>query len=79
MFQVWRSLNQAGNQLYNTLKALGWEWREKPNLGQKKALEPGEEPDPREDSDIFFLETRCRIKDVVVRLPLSFYFLFSDL
>ncbi|CAE6362500.1 unnamed protein product [Rhizoctonia solani] len=54
-------------ELYNTLKALGWEWREKPNLGKKKALAPGEEADPREDSDIFFLETRCRINDVVVR------------
>jgi len=56
-----------GDQLYNTLKALGWEWREKPNLGMKKALGPGEEVDPRDDSDIFFLETRCRINDVVVR------------
>lgn len=52
-------------QLYNTLKALGWEWREKPNFGMKKAQ--GEEVDPRDDSDIFFLETRCRINDVVVR------------
>ncbi|KEP53740.1 carbon catabolite-derepressing kinase [Rhizoctonia solani 123E] len=53
-------------ELYNTLKALGWEWREKPNLGKQKALAPGEEVDPREESDIFFLETRCRINDVVV-------------
>ncbi|KAG8737527.1 hypothetical protein FRC10_008076 [Ceratobasidium sp. 414] len=48
-------------ELYNTLKVMGWEWREKPNLGKKKTLEPGEEADPRDDSDIFFLETRCRI------------------
>ncbi|KAG9126418.1 Protein kinase [Ceratobasidium sp. 392] len=60
-------------ELYNTLKILGWEWREKPNLGRKKALEPGEENDPREDSDIFFLETRCRIKDVVIRTDLQLY------
>ncbi|CAE6465149.1 hypothetical protein ACGC1H_004319 [Rhizoctonia solani] len=60
-------------ELYNTLKALGWEWREKPNLGKKKALTPGEEIDPREDSDIFFLETRCRINDVVIRTDLQLY------
>ncbi|KAH7340982.1 kinase-like domain-containing protein [Rhizoctonia solani] len=60
-------------ELYNTLKALGWEWREKPNLGKKKALAPGEEADPRDDSDIFFLETRCRINDVVIRTDLQLY------
>lgn len=60
-------------ELYNTLKALGWEWREKPNLGKKKQLEPGEEADPRDGSDIFFLETRCRIKDVVIRTDLQLY------
>ncbi|QRW00644.1 carbon catabolite-derepressing kinase [Ceratobasidium sp. AG-Ba] len=60
-------------ELYNTLKVLGWEWREKPNLGKRKALEPGEEADPRDDSDIFFLETRCRIKDVVIRTDLQLY------
>ncbi|KAG8733210.1 Protein kinase [Ceratobasidium sp. 423] len=60
-------------ELYNTLKALGWEWREKPNLGKRKALAPGEEADPREDSDIFFLETRCRINDVVIRTDLQLY------
>lgn len=58
-------------ELYNTLKSLGWEWREKPNLGRKKAQ--GEEADPREDSDIFFLETRCRINDVVIRTDLQLY------
>ncbi|ELU44910.1 snf 1 [Rhizoctonia solani AG-1 IA] len=55
-----------GAQLYNTLKSLGWEWREKPNLVKKKTPATGEEVDPREDSDIYFLETRCRINDVVV-------------
>ncbi|CAE7055606.1 unnamed protein product [Rhizoctonia solani] len=60
-------------ELYNTLKALGWEWREKPNLGTKKAHEPGEEADPRDESDIFFLETRCRINDVVIRTDLQLY------
>ncbi|CAE6516609.1 unnamed protein product [Rhizoctonia solani] len=60
-------------ELYNTLKALGWEWREKPNFGKKKALVPGEEADPRDDSDIFFLETRCRINDVVIRTDLQLY------
>ncbi|CAE6512496.1 unnamed protein product [Rhizoctonia solani] len=60
-------------ELYNTLKALGWEWREKPNLGKKKALAPGEEADPRDDSDIFFLETRCCINDVVIRTDLQLY------
>ncbi|CAE6421401.1 unnamed protein product [Rhizoctonia solani] len=60
-------------ELYNTLKSLGWEWREKPNLGREKALEPGEEVDPREGSDIFFLETRCRINDVVIRTDLQLY------
>lgn len=60
-------------ELYNTLKVLGWEWREKPNFGKKKSLEPGEEADPRDDSDIFFLETRCRIKDVVIRTDLQLY------
>ena len=58
-------------ELYNTLKALGWEWREKPNLGKKKA--PGEEVDPRDGSDIFFLETRCRINNVVIRTDLQLY------
>ncbi|KAJ1309666.1 hypothetical protein OPQ81_006432 [Rhizoctonia solani] len=60
-------------ELYNTLKALGWEWREKPNLGRTKALGPGEEADPQDDSDIFFLETRCRINDVVIRTDLQLY------
>ncbi|KAG9100648.1 Protein kinase [Ceratobasidium sp. UAMH 11750] len=60
-------------ELYNTLKVMGWEWREKPNLGKKKTLEPGEEADPRDDSDIFFLETRCRINDVVIRTDLQLY------
>ncbi|CAE6404422.1 unnamed protein product [Rhizoctonia solani] len=60
-------------ELYNTLKSLGWEWREKPNLGREKALAPGEEADPREGSDIFFLETRCRINDVVIRTDLQLY------
>ncbi|KAG8708756.1 Protein kinase [Ceratobasidium sp. 394] len=44
-----------------------------PNLGKKKTLEPGEEADPRDDSDIFFLETRCRINDVVIRTDLQLY------
>ncbi|KAF8744267.1 Adenylate sensor of SNF1-like protein kinase, partial [Rhizoctonia solani] len=60
-------------ELYNTLKSLGWEWREKPNLVKKKTPATGEEVDPREDSDIYFLETRCRINDVVIRTDLQLY------
>jgi len=68
-------------EIYQTLKALGMEWKEKG--GQWTLLKPeeqerGEEEDDeskwsKEALDVYFVETRCRIREVVVRMDLQLY------
>jgi len=58
-------------EIYQTLKTLGMQWREKPHL--TKVIGAGEEPNPKDAMDIYFVETRCRIRDVVVRMDLQLY------
>ncbi|KAJ1306641.1 hypothetical protein OPQ81_007636 [Rhizoctonia solani] len=59
-------------EIYQTLKTLGMEWREKPGLNI--IGRPGDEGAPGKDGkDIYYVETRCRIRDVVVRMDLQLY------
>lgn len=52
-------------EIYQTLKTLGMEWREKPGLNI--IGRPEDEGAPGKDGkDIYYVETRCRIRDVVV-------------
>lgn len=54
-------------EIYQTLKTLGMEWREKPGLNI--IGRPEDEGAPGKDGkDIYYVETRCRIRDVVVCL-----------
>lgn len=71
-------------EIYKTLKTLGMEWKEKRNLGglggvrtmQKsgggiervKDMDGGGEVDLKAASGVYFVETRCRVQDVVVSL-----------
>ncbi|KAG8936116.1 Protein kinase [Tulasnella sp. 418] len=66
-------------EIYQTLKALGMEWKEK---GGQWGLEVDDDRSEHEDDeahfskeslDIYFVETRCRIRDVVVRMDLQLY------
>jgi len=68
-------------EIYQTLKALGMEWKEKggqwalDNVGE---CDRGEEEDDehkwsKESLDIYFVETRCRIRELVVRMDLQLY------
>lgn len=70
-------------EIYRTLKALGMEWKEKKNLGGLGGIRPrrasgagiernrtldGEGTvDLRAAAGIYFVETRARVQDVVVR------------
>ncbi|CAE6479160.1 unnamed protein product [Rhizoctonia solani] len=59
-------------EIYQTLKTLGMEWREKPGLNI--IGRPEDEGAPGKDGkDIYYVETRCRIRDVVVRMDLQLY------
>ncbi|KAG8905331.1 Protein kinase [Tulasnella sp. 403] len=68
-------------EIYQTLKALGMEWKGK---GGQWSLSPPDDPDladededeqkwSKESLDIYFVETRCRIRNVVVRMDLQLY------
>lgn len=52
-------------EIYQTLKTLGMEWREKPNLNILGRSED-EGGNGKDGKDIYYVETRCRIRDVVV-------------
>lgn len=69
-------------EIYKTLKALGMEWKEKKNLGglggvkgkrgganieRAKELDGPGSVDMKAASGIYFVETRARVQDVVVR------------
>lgn len=70
-------------EIYRTLKTLGMEWREKKNLGglggaagrrggsggieRARDLDGGGQVDLKTASGIYFVETRARVQDVVVR------------
>lgn len=54
-------------EIYQTLKTLGMEWREKPGLNIIGRPED-EGASGKDGKDIYYVETRCRIRDVVVRL-----------
>ncbi|KDQ11188.1 hypothetical protein BOTBODRAFT_35489 [Botryobasidium botryosum FD-172 SS1] len=70
-------------EIYQTLKALGMEWREKgggwgaQDDENEEDVEDGdaegEDAASKEDSDIYFVEARWRIRDVVVRMDLQLY------
>ena len=66
-------------EIYKTLKALGMEWKEKKDLGGLGGVRNGEKVkierareydgyvDLRAASSVYFVETRARVQDVVVR------------
>lgn len=69
-------------EIYRTLAVLGMEWKEKKNLGglggikgkqgaggkiERNSAMDGDEPvDLKAASNIYFVETRARVRDVVV-------------
>lgn len=76
-------------EIYRTLKALGMEWKEKKNLGglgglkeqrgragiqRARDLDGSGNVDLKAASGIYFVETRARVQDVVVRDFLAFMF-----
>ncbi|KAL7411574.1 kinase-like domain-containing protein [Mrakia frigida] len=73
-------------EIYRTLKALGMEWRRKTDLpgseggaggegGGGDGKEGGGAKGKKEEQErgLFFVETRCRVRDVVVRMDLQLY------
>ena len=72
-------------EIYRTLKALGMEWKEKGDLGGLGGVQRGRGSDRakierardydgvdlRAATSIYFIETRARVQDVVVRFSLS--------
>lgn len=66
-------------EIYRTLKSLGMEWRRKPP--PPESLTANGEPHGRAKKDyaaeekylqgLFFVETRCRVRDVVVSFCFS--------
>jgi hypothetical protein len=65
-------------EIYRTLKSLGMEWRRKPEIipsSEGSAGGSGGKPGKRDHAaeeklaqGLFFVETRCRVRDIVVRL-----------
>ncbi|KAG8984358.1 Protein kinase, partial [Tulasnella sp. 427] len=67
-------------EIYQTLKALGMEWKQKGGQWSLDNDDPdrGEEEEDehkwsKESLDIYFVETRCRVREVVVRMDLQLY------
>jgi carbon catabolite-derepressing protein kinase len=74
-------------EIYRTLAVLGMEWKEKKNLGglggikgkqggkiERNAAADGDEPvDLKAASNIYFVETRARVRDVVILMNLQLY------
>lgn len=66
-------------EIYQTLKALGMQWKEKGgqwglNVGEdRQEMEDDEQNFSKETLDIYFVETRCRVREVVVRMDLQLY------
>lgn len=70
-------------EIYRTLKALGMEWKSKKGAHEDGGGEENEEPKKRrrrEDEErvkkaqeLYFVETRCRMDDVMVRMDLQLY------
>jgi carbon catabolite-derepressing protein kinase len=67
--------------IYQVLKALGMQWREKRDLGglgaAPQTTDSGHdrEVNYKKAASIYFIETRSRIQDVVVSLVVTFFFL----
>ncbi|CED85333.1 pkinase-domain-containing protein [Phaffia rhodozyma] len=75
-------------EIYRTLKSLGMEWRKKPPAPDSLSPNNGESPagvgahgrakkdyaaEEKYLQGLFFVETRCRVRDVVVRMDLQLY------
>ncbi len=65
-------------ELYRTLQALGMEWRQRPELEKtlQEKKEKGESnsyDDATKGQDLFFLETRWKVGEVLVRMDLQLY------
>lgn len=65
-------------ELYRTLEALGMEWRAKPKKQRRQREHDDGEPAPSTDdmdngTDLFFIETRWRVENVIVRMDLQLY------
>jgi len=66
-------------EIYQTLKALGMQWKEKGGqwglaVGEdRQEVEEDEQHFSKESLDIYFVETRCRVREVVVRMDLQLY------
>jgi carbon catabolite-derepressing protein kinase len=75
-------------EIYNTLKTLGMEWKEKGGVwgryvpdanghtngaGEHEGEADGDCLEDRENGDIYFVQTRWRVRDVVVRMDLQLY------
>ncbi|KAN0060127.1 Protein kinase [Thecaphora frezii] len=64
-------------ELYRTLQVLGMEWRAKPSQAAAKARDEDRKETHPEDAskgeELFFLETRWKVGDVLVRMDLQLY------
>lgn len=77
------------HEIYKTLQVLGWEWKRKqafegpwdedgrplragyPSDKEKRAKE--KQIEEKQNQGLFFVETRCKIQDTVVRMDLQLY------
>ncbi|KAM0748218.1 Pkinase-domain-containing protein [Meredithblackwellia eburnea MCA 4105] len=68
-------------EIYRTLKALKMEWKVKKNVTEdvgededpKKRRRREEEERVKKAQELYFVETRCRMDDVIVRMDLQLY------
>ncbi|TIB81684.1 Pkinase-domain-containing protein [Wallemia mellicola] len=59
-------------EIYRTLKSLGMEWKKK-DLPAKPPNSNAHQDDLQIPQDLFFVETRSRIKNVIIRMDLQLY------
>ncbi|KZO91640.1 Pkinase-domain-containing protein [Calocera viscosa TUFC12733] len=62
-------------EIYGTLQALGMQWKSRREYGDDKDAKDSKAKEKRKerDVDLYFVETRWRMKDVVVRMDLQLY------
>ncbi|EJU00526.1 Pkinase-domain-containing protein [Dacryopinax primogenitus] len=61
-------------EIYGTLQALGMQWKSRREYSDDKdAKDKSKEKRKERDVDLYFVETRWRMKDVVVRMDLQLY------
>jgi len=69
-------------EIYRTLQALGIQWREKMGIWGVRAhtpettghgLEKEESPSSKEDEDVYYVECRWRVRNIVILIDLQLY------